>query len=409
LQMNFTELKSLIAEHFTEEELIQLTRELIKIPSHSKVKDREREVALYIHEFCRRVGLESELVPVIDQRMNVIVRLEGTGEGKTLMLNGHTDTVPPYEMDIDPFAAELKDGYIYGRGAVDMKGPIASMLITMLAIKRAGIMLKGDVIFTGVIGEEEKSEGTEAVVKSGLKADGAIVGEPSNYEYAIGHRGLEWLEIEIKGKAAHGGVPELGINAIEKAARLIIEIKEKLYPKLRERFNPKMGPSVMNFGVIRGGNQPSTVADKCIIQIDRRYITGETVDSIIGEYQQIIEDLKAKDPDFHAEIKRMPSNLLLSPEFDHLPLETDAGDPIVISVKNGIKEVIGREPEITKRRGWTDAALLSNYAGIPTVVFGPGDISYSHSRNERVAVKDLVNAVKIYFLAIAQFCGIKGY
>lgn len=319
------------------------------------------------------------------------------------MLNGHTDTVPPHNMIIDPFAAEIRENSIWGRGAVDMKGPIASMLITMLGIKRSGKKLKGDVIFTGVIGEEERSEGIEYLIKSGIKAHGAIVGEPSNYEYAIGHRGLEWLEIVIRGKAAHGGVPHLGVNAIEKASKLIERIKRELYPKLKDRYNEYMGPSVMNFGVIEGGSQPSTVADRCSIKIDRRYVPGETVESVLKEYEDIIESFKVEDPDFDAEIIRMPNNMLT---LDHVYLMTDPDEAIVTTVRESIKEVINKDPLITRRRGWTDAALLSNYGNIPTVVFGPGDISYSHTKDERVKISELADAVEIYSRVIEKFCGI---
>lgn len=389
--------------YYAQSELVKLTQSLIQIPSHKDIPHRERDVAKFIHQFCIENGLETELVPVDGERCNVMVYLRGDGSGKTLLLNGHTDTVPPYNMTIDPFAAEVKDGCVWGRGAVDMKGPIASMLITMVALKRAGAKLKGDVIFAGVIGEEERSEGSEYLVKSGIKADGAIVGEPSNYEYAIGHRGLEWLEIIIKGKAAHGGVPHLGINAIEKAAMFIQRIKEDLYPKLKERFNEYMGPSVMNFGVIQGGSQPSTVADECRIKIDRRYIPGENVETVLKEYQDIIDALKTEDPDFNAEIVRMPNNMLT---LDHLYLMTPPDNPIVISVKESIKKVIGREPEITRQRGWTDAALISNFGNIPTVVFGPGKISFSHTKDERVEISELVDAVDIYSKIIEDFCGV---
>ena len=392
-----------IQSYYTLEELIQLTQALIRIPSHKDVPTREKEVAEYIYDFCHQNGLEAEMELIEGERSNVLVFLKGDGTGRTLMLNGHTDTVPPYNMTIDPYAAEIRDNCIFGRGAVDMKGPIASMLICMLAIKRSGVKLKGDVIFTGVIGEEERSEGTEYLVKSGLKADGAVVGEPSNYEYAIGHRGLEWLEIIIKGKAAHGGVPHLGINAIEKAAVLIERIKKELYPKLKERFNEYMGPSVMNFGVIQGGSQPSTVADECRIKIDRRYIPGETVGSVLKEYQDIIDSLKQEDADFDAELIRMPNNMLT---MDHLYLMTPPDDPIVSAVKESIQEVIQREPEITRKRGWTDAALLSNFLNIPTVVFGPGKITYSHTKDERVEIKELADAVDIYARIIKKFCGI---
>lgn len=393
-----------IQNYYKQEEIIELTRSLIKIPSHKDVPTREKEMARFIHHFCKQHGIETQLVPVEGERSNVYAFLRGDGTGKTLMLNGHMDTVPPYNMTIDPFKAEVRDGAIWGRGAVDMKGPIASMLITMLSVKRSGIKLKGDVIFTGVIGEEERSEGTEYLVKSKIKADGAIVGEPSNYEYAIGHRGLEWLEIRIKGKAAHGGVPHLGINAIEKAASLIEHIKKELYPKLKERYNEYMGPSVMNFGVIQGGSQPSMVADTCSIQIDRRYIPGETVDSVIQEYQDIIDQIKLTDPEFDAEMIRMPNAMLT---LDHSYLMTSPDHPIVEAVKASIKETIQREPEITRQRGWTDAALLSNYAKIPTVIFGPGKIAYSHTKDERIEIHELMDAVNIYAKIIQKFCGME--
>lgn len=392
-----------IQNFYSLNELTKLAQSLIRIPSHKDVQGREKEVANYIYNFCIANGIEAKLIPIEGERCNIIAYLRGDGTGKTLMLNGHTDTVPPYNMTIDPFAAEIKEDAIWGRGAVDMKGPIASMIISMLALKRSGAKLKGDVIFTGVIGEEERSEGTEYLVKSGLKADGAVVGEPSNYEYAIGHRGLEWLEIIVKGKAAHGGVPHLGINAIEKAAKLIEKIRIDLYPKLQERYNEYMGPSVMNFGVVQGGSQPSTVADKCSIKIDRRYIPGETVESVLREYKDIIDSLKTEDPDFDAEIIRMPNNMLT---LDHLYLITASSDPIVIAVREAIKEVIDKEPIITRRRGWTDAALLSNYANIPTVVFGPGNISFSHTKDERIEISQLADAVDIYTKIIQSFCGI---
>ncbi len=392
-----------ISDYYKTEELIKLTQELVKIPSHKDVDGREKKVAEYIYDYCIENGLEAELQTVEGERKNVIAYLRGNGNGKSLMFNGHTDTVPPYNMTIAPFDAEVKDGYIWGRGSNDMKGAIACMLICMVALKRAGIKLNGDIIFTGVIGEEEKSEGTEYIVKSNLKADGAIVGEPSNYEYAIGHRGLEWLEIKIKGKAAHGGVPNLGINAISKAAKLILRIEQELYPKLKERYNEYMGPSVMNFGRIEGGSQPSTVADWCSIMIDRRYIPGENVQTVIGEYQQIIDQIKSEDADFDAEIVRMSNNMLT---LDHLYLMTDPENPLVTASRESISQIIGKEPEITRRRGWTDSALFSNYAGIPTVVLGPGDISYSHTKDERVPISHLIDYVQIYSNIAIKFCGI---
>ncbi len=390
-------------EYYSKEELIKLTQDLIRIPSHKDVPNQEKKVAEFIQKFAKKNGLEAKLQKVTEKRSNVLIYLRGSGSGKSLMLNGHTDTIQPYNMTIDPFSGEVRDGCIWGRGATDMKGPIASMLMTMVALKRAGIKLKGDLIFAGVIGEENRSEGTEYLIESGIRTDAAIVGEPSNYEYTIGHRGLEWLKIVIKGKSAHGGVPHMGINAIEKAANLIQKMRQDLYPKLEEKYNHYMGSPVMNIGTIDAGGQPNKVPDSCSIQIDRRYVEGESIEGILREYQEIIDKLKNEDPYFDAKVERDLNGIsnLTNP-----PLFTPPRDPIVRAVKESIKDVTGKIPELCKDRGWTDAALLSKFGKIPSVVFGPGSIAQSHTADEHIAIEDLVNAVIIYTKIIERFCGV---
>lgn len=385
-----------------ESEAVKLTQELVRIPSHKYMENRESDVAEFIYNYCKDNGLEVEYQEVEGLRRNVIARLRGKGTGKTLIFNGHIDTVPPYEMDFDPFSADIVDGYIQGRGTNDMKGAVACMITAMLNIKHEGKLLGGDIILTAAVGEEEKSDGTEYIVKSGIKADGAIVGEPSNYGYALGHRGLEWIEIKIEGKIAHGGIPELGINAISKAAKLIRKIEDELMPELRLRQNEWMGPSVMNFGFIKGGTQPSSVADSCIIQIDRRYLPEENVESVIKEYQDIIDDISKEDSEFKAEIIRMNSNLM--DEFDHAPLIAQPDSDIAQTVYSVLKDFNKKEPKIEKRRGWTDAGVLSTYGKIPTVVTGPGDLKYSHAKDEKIPVIDLVNYVEIYTQIAKVFC-----
>ncbi len=383
-------------------EVTVLTQELVRRPSHKDVACREREVALFIEAYARdTLGLDAECIEVEGERPNVMVRLKGTGGGKTLLFNGHTDTVPPYRMTIDPFAAEIRDGCIWGRGANDMKGAIAAMLVAMGDLKRRNVPLKGDVVFSGVIGEEERSEGTEYLVKSGFTADGAIVGEPSGDAYAIGHRGLEWLAIDIQGVAAHGGMPHLGVNAISKAAGVISEIETNLQPELSTRSHPTMGRSVMNFGRIEGGTQPSSVADHCRIEIDRRYIPGESVQTVLAEYQEILDGMKERDPTFEATLSRMPNNMLT---LDHVYLNTAPDAEIVTCLVKAMTRVIGREPVLTTDRGWTDAALLSHFAKIPTVVAGPGRIAYSHTEDERVPIADLHAMVAVYRDVAEAFC-----
>lgn len=391
-------------ESFCEDELVELARDLIRIPSHPQIEGVEEKVVSYIKAFLDKHKIEAEIRIVEGTRGNILGWYRGKGPAPLLCLNGHTDTVPPYEMDFDPFNEEVKDRIIRGRGAVDMKGPISAMLMALVALQRTQVPLKGSVVFAGVLDEEEGSEGTEALLREGFSADGVIVGEPSNFEYAIGHRGLEWLEIEFIGKAAHGGIPDQGINAIVQAAKFILRVQEKIPPSLKERFHPAMGSSVMNFGKISGGTQPSTVADRCIVQLDRRYLPDETVASVLDEYQKILDELALEDPTFKAELRRMPENLMN--HYDHVPLCTDESEKIVISLKDALRKIRKTEPTITTRRGWTDAGLFSTVGKIPTVVFGPGDISFAHSRSEQIRIDDLVQGVEVYLQTIYNFCEI---
>jgi acetylornithine deacetylase/succinyl-diaminopimelate desuccinylase family protein len=400
--MDEKKLLETISNHVTQEELVALTRKLISIPSHWDVPTLEVEVVKALEEFFVEQGLPYELQPVDEKRSNIIARLPGAGGGRTLALNGHLDTVPPYNMKVEPFAAVMEGSRIYGRGTVDMKGPIAAMIMALLAFQRAGIKLKGDVFFTGVLAEETNSDGSETLIDSGFRTDGAVVGEPSNREYAIGHRGLEWLEIEIIGKTAHGGIPDAGVNAIVNAAKFIMRVQEKVVPRLKGIQNPYMGPSVMNFGRIEGGTQPSTVADRCTILLDRRYTPAEDLSDVLKEYEDILAELSREDPDFKGTLCRMESSLMK--KYDHVPMETSPEDPLVLCVKASLEAITGAPPRLTTRRGWTDAAILNYYGKIATVVYGPGDISRSHTPEEYITVEELWEGFQVYALIAAKYC-----
>ena len=402
--MNDKKLVETISNQVTPEEMVALLRKLISFPSHCDVPTREIEVVNYLEQFFIEQGIPYELQPVDDKRSNIIACLPGSGGGKSLMLNGHLDTVPPYNMQVDPFAANIEGNKIFGRGAVDMKGPITAMIMTLVAFKRAGIQPKGDLYFTGVLAEETNSDGCETLIDSGFRTDGAIVGEPSNREYAIGHRGLEWLEIEFIGKPAHGGVPDEGVNAIVNAAKFIMRAQEKIVPLLKERHHPHMGPSVMNFGRIEGGTQPSTVADRCKVILDRRYIPAEQVSDVLKEYADILEELFVEDPSFKGVMRRTDNSLMK--KYYHVPMETSPDDPLVHSVTTSLEYITNSAPKMTTRRGWTDAAILSFYGKIPTVVYGPGDISRSHTPTEYITIDELVEGFKTYSLIVARYCAI---
>jgi acetylornithine deacetylase/succinyl-diaminopimelate desuccinylase len=228
-----------------------------------------------------------------------------------------------------------------------------------------------------------------------------VVGEPTGLAIMAGHRGLEWLEFEFTGKTAHGGTPHKGINAISMAARFVRRVEDKLMPELAKRVHPIIGPAVMNFGVIRGGTQPSSVAGQCTLQVDRRWVPMEKLERVLGEYLDIIAELKAENPTFQCTMTRMESNMAT---MDHYPMEIALDDPLVTELKGILKSLQGVEPEIAAFGGWTDASLISNFAHIPTLVFGPGDLSVAHSRVEYIPVDELRTGTLAYALLAASLC-----
>ncbi len=407
-------------DYFQRQELIDLTKDLLRIPSHVGVETQEKEVAEYVLDFFKKHGIHAHLQHVEKERSNVIAFIKGrkTPEGKSLMLNGHIDTEKPDDMNEDLFGAEMssqdlfsgevKQGYIWGRGAVDMKGPVAAMMMTLVVLKRAEQELDGDIVFSGVVGEETRSKGMESLVaceeclgSHDISLDGAVVGEPTDFKYVASHRGLVWLDIKFKGKGAHSGKPQQGVNAIEKAVEFLNKVREELYPKLKQRKHDFMGTSVMNIGTIKGGTGQSTVAEEALVRLDRRYVEGETLESVIQEYQDIADQMKKEDPSFEIEISRTPESVSVLP---HPPLNTGMDESIVLAVKEAIQEVIGQEPEVQTEYGWTDGALISKYMKIPTVVFGPGDIALAHTAEEKIEINDLVKSVEVYTHIADKFC-----
>ena len=396
--------KGRIADYFSERETIGLLADLVGFPSHEGVENQETEVAGYIYDFFLREGFEAELIPVADGRCNVIATMKGTGGGKTLLFTGHTDTVPPYDMP-EPYEAKIVDGNMYGRGALDMKAGLACMMMAMAAIKRAGIALSGDLIFAALIDEEAKSLGTRAWLKSCSRLpDAAIVSEPTNMEICVGHRGLEWFEFTFHGKTVHGGRQKEGINAIQKATMFINRLENDLIPGIGKKTpHPIIGSPSMNYGLIKGGTQPSTVAGECILQLDRRWIPGESFQEVVREYRQIIDELSEEDPKFKADMKVMDISYM-DEHYVHEAMDTDPEEPVVRAAEKAIGEITDTKAVIRSFTAWTDGGLINYYGKIPTIVLGPGELEYAHSAKEHIPVGTLVPAVLIFSSIACDFC-----
>lgn len=397
--------RKMILKHFSEQETINLLTKLVSFPSHEGIENQETEVARYIYDFFTREGIGAELIPVEDGRCNVIATLKGTSGGKTLLFTGHTDTVPPYDMPGNPYEIKIIAGDMYGRGVLDMKAGLACMMMSMVAIKRSGIKLSGDLVFAALIDEEAKSLGTRAWLQSCSKLpDAAIVSEPTNMEICVGHRGLEWFEFTFHGKTVHGGRQKEGTNAIQKATMFINRLENDLIPRIEEKTpHPIIGSPSMNYGLIRGGTQPSTVAGECILQLDRRWIPGENFKEIVQEYQRIIDELSGEDPKFKAEIKVMDISYM-DDQYVHEAMDTDQSEPVVKLTEKAIEEVTGTKAVIRSFPAWTDGGLINYYGKVPTIVLGPGELEYAHSATEHISISTLVPAVLIYAEVASGFC-----
>lgn len=395
------DLKNMISKHIDEQELISLTEEMIRIPSHDGVENQETKVAEYIKSVFGKEDIPCHLKEIEDGRCNVIAALKGTGGGKTLLLNGHTDTVGPDGMP-GAFNPAISGGKLFGRGSSDMKGPLASMIGAVLAIKRSGLKLRGDLIFTGVINEECGSMGTISLLEDGLTADAAIVGEPTELQICTAHRGVQWYEFHFIGNAVHGGCQSSGVNAIEKAVDFINEVRSRLVPEIYARTHPLLKEATLNIGVIHGGTQLSTVAGDCYVYVDRRFLPDESHAEGESEFMEIIERLEKRDPDFKCEMKI--TDKLYKDGYYPVACETPTDHPFVTLMEEVVESVTESKPVLGYFPAWTDGGLLSTYGKIPTVILGPGIIKCCHSKEEYIPIAHLSKAALIYALTAINYC-----
>jgi len=349
----------------------------------------EEEIARFVAGWCERAGLETTLSEPASGRPNVVAVARGSGGGRSLLLNAHMDTVGVAGMT-GPFEPRLKGGRLHGRGAYDMKGSLAACMVTTAEAARRG--LRGDVVLTAVSDEEFASIGTEAVTAS-VRADAAIVTEPTELQVAVAHRGFVHVEVETTGRAAHGSRPHLGIDAIAKMGHVLVGIEDL---DRRLRANPThryLGSGSVHASLVEGGQEFSSYPARCVLQAERRTIPGESVALAESELSEILEDASAADGDFSGEVR-----VLASRE----PFEVDETSELVRIVRARAAAVLGAEPELVGVSYWADSALLAA-AGIPTVLFGPRGEG-AHAEVEWVDVESLERCVEIYLAVAGVFC-----
>ncbi|MCJ7833491.1 MAG: ArgE/DapE family deacylase, partial [Deltaproteobacteria bacterium] len=269
-----------------EKELLQVVQDLVRIesvnPELAGTGNGECLIAEHIGNYLTEMGLEVRYQEIKPNRMNVVGVLKGSGEGRSIMLNGHTDTVGITGMDIEPLNPVFRDGKVYGRGSFDMKAGLAAMMIAVKAIIEAGLRPRGDVILAFVADEEYRSLGTEVLIKY-FSADAAIICEPTNLKVCIAHKGFVWTKVEVFGKAAHGSRPNKGIDAIVKAGKFLGQIENLGNNILVQKKHPLLGSPSIHASLIKGGTELSTYPDYCLIELERRTIPGESVETVKDE------------------------------------------------------------------------------------------------------------------------------
>ena len=362
-------------------EVVELARELVAIdsvnPDLIPGGAGEGAIARFLADWCERAGLEVELEEAVAGRPSVIATARGTGGGRSLLLNGHTDTVGVAGMEA-PFEPRLEGGRLYGRGAYDMKAAVAAALVA--AVRARGLGLRGDVAVTAVADEEVGSIGTAAVAAS-RTADAAIVCEPTELRLAIAHRGFVAFELETAGRAAHGSRPELGVDAIARMGHVLVRL-EQLNRSLRAgQGHPYVGTGSVHASLIEGGQEYSSYPASCLLKGERRTIPGETVEHVEGELAGLLGELEGR------------ARVMF------------AREPFEIAADGELVEVVRRragEPELVGVPFWADSALLAG-AGIPTVVFGPAGEG-AHAEVEWVDLASVERCAEVYADVAADWC-----
>ncbi len=369
---------------FKEGEQIRIFKELLQVPSENP-GEFEEGMALKIRDILSAEGIPSVLKYVDKKRANLYAILEGENAGKTLIYNGHLDTVPAGDgWEHDPFCSfEDEAGFIYGRGASDMKSGVAAMLYAAICLKRMGYPKEGKLILFFNADEELLNLGMKQFLTEGIVADYAIISEPTDLNIAIGHRGASRYYVKTKGEAGHACYVKEPNNAIEQMNKLLPALfawGEKLK---KEKVHHFLGSALSNVTTIKGGIAGNVIPDSCVIEIDRRTLPGETKEEILTEYKNVLSSC-GKGIEYELDnYTFLPASLI---NRDH---------PLVNAVKM-ISEKHHGICEIKSFEATCEAPFFSIEKGIPTVIYGPGTLEQAHVVNERVHKSKVITAGRVF-------------
>ncbi|HEX3160443.1 MAG TPA: ArgE/DapE family deacylase [Gemmatimonadaceae bacterium] len=365
---------------------VALTRALVRTdsrnPSLVPGAPGEAAAARLLADVLTDWGFAVELTEAAPGRPNLLARV-GPRTGRTLMLNGHLDTVGVEGMTHAPFDGDIRQGRLYGRGSTDMKGGIAAMCAAAWQAAQRG-ELAGELLVAAVADEEYESIGTAALLAAGVRAEAAIVTEPTRLAIVPAHRGFAWLEVALYGRAAHGSRYDLGVDAIRHAGRMLAELDRLEEEVLPGRTHPLLGRASVHASTIDGGIGWSTYPERCTLKVERRLLPGETGATARAELEGALARVRERCPEVNATVTlyttQGPSDV--------------APDATVVRALAAALAEDGEPVRVEGLAAWTDAALL-NEAGIPAICFGPGDIALAHAAEEWIETAEIERATRV--------------
>jgi acetylornithine deacetylase/succinyl-diaminopimelate desuccinylase family protein len=378
-------------------ETTRLLSDLVRIPSVNPMGRLvqgpdfyEHRLTDYLEGFFRDLGVPYERQTVAPLRDNIVARCELPGARRSFIFEAHQDTVPTDNMTIDPFGAKVEGGRLYGRGACDIKGGMAAMLAAFARVVRERPQGAANLVMACSVDEEHTALGVLGLARSGLKADGAVVAEPTGLDIVHAHKGLTRWQVTTPGRSCHSSSPEQGVNAIYRMGRLLTAIERYAEQLRASRADALLGPPTLSVGRIEGGTSVNTVPDWCRIEVDRRLLPDEDPEAALGHFLDSLRGEAGPDLPFTC----------AAPSMSKTGLSPVGSEDLVWRLGEAIDAVRGAHAVRGVPYG-TDAATLSA-AGIPAVVFGPGDIAQAHTRDEWVSLEEVERASEILYRLALQ-------
>lgn len=382
-------MKNLSKSYLVDEQYaLHLLTDFIKLQTINP-PGNEKMGAEFLAQHLEQFGLQPQIIDLGEGRANVTAVYKGTGEAPALIYNGHIDVVPPGDTPwtYPPFAGQIVDGKLYGRGSSDMKGGVTAMVMAIGTLARQKVPLKGDLLFAAVADEEVRGAGAQRFVEEGgvEEASAVVISEPTNFEVYIAEKGTCWIELRTTGKTAHGAMPHLGVNAIVHMHAVLTEILQMQLPHTP---HPLLGRPTLNIGTIAGGVKTNVVPDQCTISIDIRTLPDMSTESIVQEIQRAIEQAKQR-------IDQLDVSLHLNP--GRPAVETSPDTRIVQTALQLSADLFGRKVEARATPGYaTDASVFCYNRPLPFVICGPGRAELAHQPDEYIEVADYLKSIPFY-------------